>query len=599
MVTTLQVASSDATVYGTSPDRVWSNISYLTVGSGASGRQAFVYFNRPFPLGVTIASATLRLTQQRAADVSASRTLTAAPVVASWLESKITWNNAPGVGTPTASSAAQTGTGTAGRVIEIDVTAIMQAVANGAAWYGLRVVSNDANILPLFSREAGQGAPTLEVTWSDAPQTPTRLVPSAGRAVSVARPVLSWDATELAAYQVQLNGSDSWGSPATDTGEVAADLPQYALTSDIAIDAVLWWRVRYKNTAGLWSEWSDGASFTRKALPTVTITNPATSPNNVVTEPTPPFAWTAAGQVAYRLLVTDAVDPTQVFFDSGKVTSTSTTATPSNDLTLATGRDYRLEVRVFDNVAREATPGVPIYAVAERVFTFALSESTDPVFDLSGSQVDERPWWSMSFKDNTAADQYLFLRDGQPVALLDAADVFVDGITYEWVDREASPRTSHQWEVRRVVNGETSQDNPVSSGTITALGAWVSTLDGSHIVMLAGEGPVRWDADELVELYRPYGGSAVHIVTGAVFGRSGSASGALRAYDGRSFADEAAELAALRDRDAYPYGTPLILTLSDTSTRIFWYDVVQDERDEFSDDIGLRFRFCELPRVSV
>ena len=44
------------------------------------------------------------------------------------------------------------------------------------------------------------------------------------------------------------------------------------------------WPVRVQNAAGVWSDWSDPVSFTRVNKATLTINNPAASPNNFVND---------------------------------------------------------------------------------------------------------------------------------------------------------------------------------------------------------------------------------------------------------------------------------------------------------------------------
>src|SRR5690606_32227492 len=62
-----------------------------------SGKQRFAYlsFARPFPKGVTILSAKLRMTQRY--DETGSTTVTLKKVTQAWTSTKMTWNNKPAV----------------------------------------------------------------------------------------------------------------------------------------------------------------------------------------------------------------------------------------------------------------------------------------------------------------------------------------------------------------------------------------------------------------------------------------------------------------------------------------------------------------------
>ncbi len=598
MTTVVVPLTSDATASETGPANNYSTAGFLTVEDG-SEKRPFVHAGRPFPLGATIESAVLRFRQYKTAS-SASRTLTAQPVAAAWSESKITWNNQPGVSGPTATEDAS-GVGSDGRLIEFDVTAAMQAVAAGAPWYGFRIVSSSSSQFRIYSSESKSGMhPVLEVTYSTAPAKPANLSPSAGRAVSIPLPTLAFDhnaSTALAAYQVQLNDSDEWTSPDTDTGWVSSTVPLHTLTADVDVDEVVFWRVRTRDTAGVESPWSDAVSFTRKAKPVVTITNPAASPNDYVTEPTPPFSWSsdAATQTGFRVLVTDPLDPSVIVWDSGRQGGAGTSITPPSDLPLATGRTYRLEVRVEDAIARQATPGDPIYGVAEREFTFQLSASVDPVTGLAVTQLDARPWATLSWTSATAPDGFEILRrvvaTGAETSLgvFDAADLLDSGTTYTYVDREAAPQAEHEFEVRRIVNGETSDANPTDTITLRTTGTWLCSLDGVHVIRITTEGsrgPIRWGADERVEIIRPYGGSQVHAVTHAIFGRQGSLDGFVKPFGGQSLAEARAAVAALRP-PVSPYGTPMILSQADEAVRVFWVGVVTDPRHDFVEKFGI------------
>jgi hypothetical protein len=105
---------------------------------------------------------------------------------------------------------------------------------------------------------------------------------------------------------------------------------------------------------------------------------------------------------------------------------------------------------------------------------------------------------------------------------------------------------------------------------------------------------LRWEADEQVALYRPFGATRVHLVTQSIFGRAGTVDGHADPFPGETTEQVRAEIDAMRDQEVYPYGTELILTMLDTVTRIVWYGVVTDERTEFGDEIGIRFNLNEI-----
>lgn len=222
----------DTYASGTATSTNYAGATVLHLRTG--DRYAYVFFNRAAPLGARITSAKLRL--YHAASWSGSRTITVERISATWKASRLTWNNKPGVtGTPV--TVTDTG-GAAGTVIELTVTSMLQTVSDGSAWYGFRITTDDATDRGIYSAQ-GLSAyrPTLEVTWTEAPQQPTDLSPSGNRAVSTSKPVLRFGFTDelgdttLAAAQVQIDPAANWTTPAFDTGEVATSNPELDLAA--------------------------------------------------------------------------------------------------------------------------------------------------------------------------------------------------------------------------------------------------------------------------------------------------------------------------------------------------------------------------------
>lgn len=602
MTTVLQNPTSDSYVVEASPAYNNGSSRYLTVtGPGSSTtRYAYVYFNRPFPLGVTVQSAILRLYQHSAA-TGGARVLSAKRVASSWKESKITWANKPSTGGSSSSSASQGNGGADGRVWEIDITTLLQEISDGAAWYGLRIASDNTTLLSLFSSEADDFQPQIEIEWSDAPEAPETLSPSNGRAVSIARPTLRFDFTDVSgdltmqAYQVQINSSDSWSSPLIDTGTVASSLPEHTLTADTPASTLRYWRVRVQDGAGLWSDWSEAASFTRTAKPTVAINSPS---GGTVTEGTPPVLWTVTGtQTAYQVFLTDPVDTSIVLWTSGKVTSADNSLTiPDRTPPLLTpGASYGLTLRIWDDVVRESTPGDPVYTDTSTTFTFNLSATVAAVTSLAVVVAKGSPNATLTWNSSTAPDSFTILLDGAAEAVnVNPADVFVSGTSYAYPLRAVKPRTAHVASVLRVVNGVTSASNPTVSVTTEPEGAWLSTVDGLHAIRIGGQDPVSFDASELSTIRKPLGATNPVIITQAVYGREGGVAGDLERVGSQTLADAVAEWEAITNRELYARGTPMILTAVDTAMRVFIYNPVRSHRAEFVDKVPISFSYCEL-----
>lgn len=203
----------DATVAAGSTDN-HGRAQFLTVQTGTSDvgtRRIYTSGVRSFPLSVRILSAKIRARQQTPAS-SATRTLALRPVTEKWGESTIRWSRQPETDATQSVDVTVAGPGQAGRVVEWDVTAITQRIADGAPFFGFRIHSLSSERLRFWSRESPAGGLEWEVTYTTAPPPPSRLSPSAGRAVSVARPTLTFATPNaIDGYRVQLfdGGADS------------------------------------------------------------------------------------------------------------------------------------------------------------------------------------------------------------------------------------------------------------------------------------------------------------------------------------------------------------------------------------------------------
>jgi hypothetical protein len=208
---------------------------------GIGDALAYIYFPRPFPLGATILSADL-VTFSTSMPEVITHTFTYQRLNQSFSSSKVTWNTRPTsliAGTKTVSKVGAVAIYTEWR---LSITDWMQSVANGGVWYGIMFRTNEAVARWMYSEinASVNMRPRLEVTWSDAPATPTGLSPSGGRVVGVPKPTVRATyidvsgAASLLAARVQLNTADVWNAvapgPSFDTGIVLTSAPEVDLT---------------------------------------------------------------------------------------------------------------------------------------------------------------------------------------------------------------------------------------------------------------------------------------------------------------------------------------------------------------------------------
>ena len=209
-------------------------------------RRAYVYFPLPDLRGKTILSAELT---GHCFDDSPGSTPSAFMLDAKWWPNYLTWNNQPntvGVGCH-----GTHGPLTDGEAFTIGVQPHLQAVANGQAWYGFRVVTDVADDIKVRSFEAEFVSWVLEYEVSQRPEQPQGLVPDGGF-VSTEHPILKWDEGDFgggsnqAAFRIQIDplGSALVGQPEFDTGTVLSTEAMFDTDTPLSRS------VTYSRTAG-------------------------------------------------------------------------------------------------------------------------------------------------------------------------------------------------------------------------------------------------------------------------------------------------------------------------------------------------------------
>lgn len=509
----------------------YGNGTRLQMKSGASvNKNALIFFSRPWPAGSTIVSAKLGLFS--GTTFAGSTTITVQRTAAKWSVNRVSYggpNGQPGVTGATASTT-QTGA-VAGSLWEIDVTALLQAVADGGGWYGFKVTTNNTSDNWFHSAQAVKGSlrPYLLVTWSDQPDQPDSLSPAGNRAVSLNKPTLRSSFVDLtgdvtmASIQVQIDALNDFTTGIDfDSGEVATSIPQLDLSgtayAGLADGASTWWRDRVKDGAGLWSAWSDPVQFSRFSKGTLTITTPA-SATPVVYEPSPDIAWTFTGrtQKAYQVIISTPGDANNWIWDSGKVTSTATTCTVPFGTIDATST-YRVTVRIWDTIDRETTPNDPVYVEATRDFTIAYDGAvTAPAaFGMSSDTV--LPVAHLTFTRAATPDTWVLMRsdDGGTtfkfVGEYVGSSLSTGGTNYALDDTTAGMYKQYVWKILAVVGGHMSASSPTVSGTVRRLAPFLMRTDQTDAVCFMN--PKRSRAfNDVQELYETLGGADPVLVT--------------------------------------------------------------------------------------
>lgn len=510
---------------------------------------AFMKFALPFPLGAKITSAKLQMWSMEAAWTGGLRTVQCMKVIGGNFDpATITWNNRPTASSTGAVNVAKTNP-PGNTMWEFDVQALMQGFSDGTPWYGLRfnLLETEPTQRNLYNHKGPSNyVPVLLISWSEAPDAADELSPSDGRAVSLARPTFTANFFDpngnnsLASIQVKIGTtSDVDASTIQDSGDFATDSPQWTATADIALNALRWWKVRFKDNDGNWGAYSAATSFIRRAKGTVAINSPT---GGTVTDATPTVAWTVGGgatQRAYQVLLYDITGGITLVHDSGKKTSTDTAYTLPPTAIKLTGHTYRAEVRIWDQYDRATTPGDDAFITDTEDFVFGTGATSAVTNFTISDDPSGKPWMLLDVEDTVAADFYDFMRDGEFIAKDQTpADLHTTGTHYVYVDKTADPRKNHDWSVTRKINGISSPYPIVRSGEITPSTAWLCSEDGVYAFPF-----VNYDATGLVlgersAAYDIVGSEELMLVFQGQRGFGGDFSGWLSGAVGTDDADE-------------------------------------------------------------
>lgn len=576
--------------------RTRPNTAKLHVRGGVgTGRYAWLYFNKIWPEeNIRIVSAYLQVYNVDA--ISISTTLNAYLLTGKWDVDKVRYPG-PAVGSFASVTKA---TAVAGEQWNINVTSLLQTAVNSGAWFGFRLTQSTTTSRTWHASESTTGRlrPTLVVEWAEIPDEPTDLTPSGGLAVSLAKPVLTYDYSDamgdmiLGSHQLQFGASTSAldaGTTTYDSGEVATSAPEFDTTlaaysgwaglADLALTA---WRCRVRDvTSGEWSPWADSVLFQRYTKGVLTITGDiATS----LREGAPFVQWTFTGrtQEAYQVAVaySDATD--DWIWDSGRVVSTDTSFVIPFGVIVDTTRTYTVIVRIWDTVNRVSTPGDRAYVEAKTVALTATYDATvTNITSLAMASDPLLPRAILTFSRATAPDTFQVLRSDDNASWqfymeVEAADALVSGTNYQIIDPGAPSYKTWYWKVVPVSTGHRMGTGMVVSGTVRRLAPFLYRPDGTDACVFLNPQRERGFTD-VQAIHTPVGGDNVMVTQ-----RLGKKTGRVRgrfitdALSGVT-ADEMLKRFLRLRRDS---GMPMMVaTANETVTAValnFWYDILTD-----------------------
>lgn len=186
--------ASDTYVDEGVPTKPFGTVPKIRLSSGARTRFGLIYFARPVNAGENVLSGKLRLWS---GDVfEGTVTVSLRRLAAGFKVNKVNWNTRPATVGVKVATVQKTGAGPK-TLWEFNVKDLLDDLAAGAEWFGLRIESNTTDINWFYSAEGPEEyRPQLDVVTSENPEIATELYPRNNVAVSVPRPTLRWRFTD-------------------------------------------------------------------------------------------------------------------------------------------------------------------------------------------------------------------------------------------------------------------------------------------------------------------------------------------------------------------------------------------------------------------
>lgn len=540
------IASYDAFVAEDFPNRNFANRSYLRARSGTGAYRSFLHFPLDIRkyLGATIIEARLVLYHY---GTNPSATYAFRRVTQRWREGNVTWNDQPSQ-SPNGEATVTAGGSDKDRM-SVDVTAIVQSWAAGAAAYGFRMTTTATAGLVFYSSEAAERLqPRLLVTWTPGAEIPAKLHPGAGNATSRLYPVFSWDADTPTQVHLQVDDNPDFLNPIWDSDWVPQTELQYDTALDLTFSPLVdnttyWWRIQYVDDSGTTSLWSDAAEFEVRSLGVLTIT----SPTSTVETTTPTVSWTFTGrlQESFRLQLF-APDGTQPF-EVKRTASNATSYEIPDGLLVQNINAYTVKVTVWDTYTRDGTD-LSDEVSASRSFTFFQSAAVASVTGLTAAVVDGHV--VVSWSRVSTPDFFAVRANGVLIYdRLDPGEVSAGGNNYLFKVWDAQPGVAVTYSVEAVVltSGvfKHSQSNPTATVTFSPVGIWLTDPDTEVEVHILDTDDADGTIGETGETFFPLGRKGPVRLIDQVRGREGSVSGTLISNAGRSAAFEMAGVSVM------------------------------------------------------
>ena len=248
------------------------------------------------------------------------------------------------------------------------------------------------------------------------------------------------------AYQAQVELVSS-GATIADSGLVSSTTTAATMAVPTAqADTAIRWKVRAADSDSVLGAYSTATSFRVGIAPTLTITAP--SSGGTVNTPAPTFTWTftAGGtrtQQTYRVVVKQGAT---TVYDSGSITSTATSHTPSSPV-LVNSTSYTVTITAVDSGGLNVS--------TTQSFSSSWTAPSTPAMSISSASFDSLGYVAVTWTTANGVDAefsewrvYRRLTGAASWTLLTTSTSGAASQTYN--DYLASPGSSYDWAVVQV-----------------------------------------------------------------------------------------------------------------------------------------------------
>lgn len=589
-------------------------------GDGTTTRNVYLYCGSPSNMkGKFVTSATLRLHLK--GGWGGTHNITVKRVTESWKETKLTWNNKPAVDNTNHGTASVVG-GADGDALWIDVTAMMQDVANGSPWHGFEVTVDTSGAKLFYSSEDSTWnlRPYLDIDYTAKPDAALDLHPN-GHHVYTGTPLLTWtflskspgESQTQSHVQITTAADINFASPTYDSGAQSNTKEQWDLSAPpsgpaftaLTNNTAYIWRVMVYDGHN-WSNWSDAADLTYSSGGTLTITSPATNGSSVE-DNTPTIDFSFSGRslsVWYAELYvqeangtwTELTDDTHgnSYLQEAIATTGDSWSIPEGLIKrIDSGNNYKVIIYGIDTLDRPKSKDM----TPSDTRTFLYIKNNTVTAPTGLSLVQSGPGVTATWSRASMPDRWVIDVDGEHKIYLDGVTPFVSGTTYSHTFYRLAPNVAHTISIRAKTDGVGVSDKlGPSSITITIQGVWLAR--GSTAVQIAGAEVIQETLSQDAQTYFLLGRRDPVMIVGTPRGYNGTVKGTIVSTDGGD--SQATKTAALEDLiGQYGFLGDIRLLFGDEAYPVVVSNLQKSRWPKNSDALDVSFDFWQVDDFTV